>query len=101
MAFMNRARVFAKSVHDVCDCHHDNMSVKCRPLIPHFYIVKLGSIRVYLFFLFLFQNIDCGYLLEPPQQGGSNVYPQSMFCANMLKISNFFQLKFQILQLMI
>ena len=25
------------------------------------------------------QNIDCGYLLEPPRQGGSNEYPQSMF----------------------
>ena len=25
------------------------------------------------------QNIDCGYTLEPPRQGGSNKYPQSMF----------------------
>ena len=25
------------------------------------------------------QNIDCGYLLELLQQGGSNEYPQSMF----------------------
>ena len=25
------------------------------------------------------QNIDCGYSLEPPQQGSSNEYPQSMF----------------------
>ena len=25
------------------------------------------------------QNIDCGYILEPPQLGGSNEYPQSMF----------------------
>ena len=25
------------------------------------------------------QNIDCGYTLEPPSQGGSNEYPQSMF----------------------
>ena len=25
------------------------------------------------------QNIDCGYSLEPPQQGGSKEYPQSMF----------------------
>ena len=24
-------------------------------------------------------NIDCGYSLEPPQRGGSNEYPQSMF----------------------
>ena len=32
-----------------------------------------------IFFLFLFQNIDCGYTLEPPRRGGSNEYPQSMF----------------------
>ena len=25
------------------------------------------------------ENIDCGYTLEPPQRGGSNEYPQSMF----------------------
>ena len=48
------------------------------PLILHFYIEKLGYGGVYLFFLFLLQNIDCGYSLEPPRQGGSNVYPQSM-----------------------
>ena len=55
--------------------------------MSHFYfiflkithIVKRGFIRVYLFFLFLLENIDCGYTLEPPRRGGSNVYPQSMF----------------------
>ena len=25
------------------------------------------------------QNIDCGYSLEPPRQGGSNEFSQSMF----------------------
>ena len=49
------------------------------PLIPHFYIVKLGYAGECLFFLFLLQNIDCGYSLEPPQRGCSNVYPQCMF----------------------
>ena len=49
------------------------------PLEPHFYIAKLGYAGVYLFFLFLLRNIDCGYSLEPPRRGGSNVYPQSMF----------------------
>ena len=39
------------------------------PVEPHFYIVKLGYARVYLFFLFLLQKIDCGYSLElgPPR----------------------------------
>ena len=31
------------------------------------------------------QNIDCGYSLEPPRRGGSNEYPQSMFCAKIRK----------------
>ena len=46
---------------------------------PHLYIEKMGFALVYLFFLFLLQNIDCGYSLESPRRGGSNVYPQSMF----------------------
>ena len=31
------------------------------------------------------QNIDCGYSLEPPRQGGSNEYPQSMFLSRYKK----------------
>ena len=30
-------------------------------------------------FLIFAQNIDCVYTLEPPQRGGSNEYPHSMF----------------------
>ena len=51
------------------------------PLKPHFYIVKLRFTGVYIIFLISAQNIDCGYSLEPPRRGGSNKYPQSMFCA--------------------
>ena len=57
------------------------------PLKPHFYIVKLGFTGVYISFLISAQNINCGYLLEPPRWGGSNEYPQSMFWAEILKIS--------------
>ena len=32
------------------------------------------------------QNIDCGYLLEPPRRGDSNKYPQSMFLSRNKKI---------------
>ena len=42
-----------------------------------------------LFFLFLIKNIDCGYLLEPPRRGGSNECPQSIFWAEIWKISEF------------
>ena len=37
------------------------------PLTPHFYIAELGFTGVFIFFLFLLLNIDCGYLLEPPK----------------------------------
>ena len=39
-----------------------------------------------IFFLFLIQNIDCGYTLEPPRRGVPNEYPQSMFWIKNKKI---------------
>ena len=66
-----------------CLCNFD-------PLKPHFYIVKLGFTGVYIIFLISAKNIDCGYSLEPPRRGGSNEYPQSMFRAEIWKISEFF-----------
>ena len=36
------------------------------PPEPHFYIEKQGFAGVYLFFLFLLQNIDGGYSLDVP-----------------------------------
>ena len=51
------------------------------PLKPHFYIVKLGFIIVYIIFRISVHNIDCGYTLEPPRRGGSNEYSQFMFWA--------------------
>ena len=45
--------------------------------------------KKYYFFFFQIsaQNIDCGYLLEPPQRGGSNKCPQSMFLSRNKKIN--------------
>ena len=48
------------------------------PLKPHCCIVKLGFTGVYIIFLISAQNIDCGYS-----------YPQSMFWAEIWKISDF------------
>ena len=48
------------------------------PLKPHCCIVKQGHAGVHVY-LFLLQNIDYGYSLEPPRRGSSNVYPLSMF----------------------
>ena len=67
------------------------------PLKPHFYIVKLGFTGVYIIFLISVQNIDIGCSLELPRWGGSNEYPQSMFCAEIWKISEFFIWKFSVL----
>ena len=68
--------------------------INLTPLKPHFYKVKLGFTGVYIIFLFLLKNIDYGYSLEPPRRGGSNEYPQSMFLAEIWKISEFFIWKF-------
>ena len=59
------------------------------PLKPHFHVVKLGFTGVYIIFHISAQNIDYGYPLELPRRGGSN-YPQSMFWAEIWKISFFF-----------
>ena len=63
---------------------------------PHFYLLKWGLQGYTLFFLFLLKNIDCGYSLEPPR-GGSYEYPQSMFWAEIWKISYFLSENFQFL----
>ena len=60
------------------------------PLKPHFNIVKLGFTGVYIIFLISAQKHRLWYSLEPPRRGGSNEYPQSMFWAEIRKISVFF-----------
>ena len=38
------------------------------------------QLKILDIFLIFAQNIDCGYMLEPPRRrGGSSEYPQSMF----------------------
>ena len=66
------------------------------PLKPHFYIVKLGFTGVYIIFFISAQKHRLWYSLEPPRGGGSNEYPQSMFWAEIWKISEFFIWKFSV-----
>ena len=47
-------------------------------ILPPKKIEKI-QIKISDIFHISFQNTDCGYSLEPPQRGGSNEYPQSMF----------------------
>ena len=53
------------------------------PLKPHFYIVKVRFTGVYIIFLI------------SARRGGSNEYPQSMFWAEIRKISDFLSENFQ------
>ena len=46
-----------------------------------------------IFFLFLDENICCGYSLEAPHQGASNEYPQHMFLLRNKKDISIFQMK--------
>ena len=57
-------KISTPNIRKTCPCN-------VYPLEPHFYIAKLGYAGVYLFFLFLLQNINF--------YGGSNVYLQSIF----------------------
>ena len=58
------------------------------PLKPHFYIVKLGFIGVYIIFLISAQTHRLWVL-----RGGSNEYPLSMFRSEIRKKYQIFYLK--------
>ena len=66
------------------------------PLKSHFYIVKMGFTGVYIIMLISAKNIYCRYSLEPPHRGGSNECPQSMFWAEIWKISKFLSKKISV-----
>ena len=67
------------------------------PLKPHFYIVKLEFTGVFIIFLISAQKHRLWVLVELPHRGGSNEYPQSMFWAEIWKISEFLSGKFHCL----
>ena len=76
--FMSRipGELYQRTVHEVvitqtCPCNIQQIFHGC----------KNDNFQMKFFDIFLIfdQNIDCGYTLEPPQRGGSNEYPQSMF----------------------
>ena len=58
-ATLQKAASHLGLIRITCPCNEHRLT-------PHFYIEKVGFTRVYIFFLFLLQNIDCGYSLEPP-----------------------------------
>ena len=59
------------------------------PLKPHFYIVKLGFTGVYIIFLISAEKHILWVLVRTASRGSSNEYPQSMFWAEIWKLSEF------------
>ena len=64
------------------------MYMTCIPTEPFCYIAKLGYAGVYLVFLFLIQNIDCGYTLDLTEAVITCAH--NLFSAKIRKISIFF-----------
>ena len=58
--------------------HYENMLLQYTDFFSESKFENLMG-KIFGNFLIVTQNIDCGYTLEPPHQGGSNLYPQSMF----------------------
>ena len=78
--------------------HHENILIYFAPPPPPprptpqnpLLYRKTGAYRsIHHFFLLLLKNTYCRYSLEPPRRGGSNEYPQSIFWAEIWKISEF------------
>ena len=54
----------------------------CNKVLQRFFFalkMKKCQLKISNIFSIFAQNIDCGYMLERPHQGVSNMYPQSMF----------------------
>ena len=58
--------------------HYENTPIQIYRKF-HYQKPKVSDTKPLIFFLFLLENIDCGYSLEPPRRGSSNECPQSMF----------------------
>ena len=83
-SFSQRTRQVAEYMH--WKIHHEIAYIVLTTLNPTYIQYNWGLQGYTLFFLFLLKNIDCGYSLEPPRQGGSNEYQQSLFWAEIIKL---------------
>ena len=79
MCHMYQKQVQIKNENKSIRFHFKNMSMQ----YTGFFFLVVRNLKFHLIFVYSFlifaQNIVCGYSLEPPRRGGSNVYPQSMF----------------------
>ena len=77
--YLNRHVFVMISGRGFCkDLHYENTPIQ---IYRKFHLQKTENVQIKNSDIFHIstQNIDCGYLLEPPCRGGSNGYPQSMF----------------------
>ena len=65
------------------------MPIQIYKKIHHQKLKKKKIDKKLIFYYISAQNIDCGSSLEPPQQGGSNEYPQSMFLSRNKKNNDY------------
>ena len=74
---------FTQRPPETCELFiNDHITKTCPYDLQYFFFrSKIDNFqrRIFDIFLIFALNIDCGYTLEPPRQGGSNEYPQSMF----------------------
>ena len=68
---------------------YENTSIQ---IYRKFHLQKLIFVLIKKFWFFSAQNIDCGYTLEPPREGSSNEYKQSM-CLSRNKKNNLYPYK--------
>ena len=86
--YLNRRVFVMQSSEKCCSLAH---FITNTPILKHTknFTTKNGKFSEiffsYIFFHISAQKIDIRYSLEPPRRGGSNVYPQSMFLAQMRK----------------
>ena len=75
----DRLYLYLFSETSILSIHFENMPMQYTDIFKVVKPVKFSVDFFFEIFLIFAQNIDCGYSLEPPRRGGSNVYPQSMF----------------------
>ena len=74
-------QILNKHIRITCPCN-------VYPLTPHFYLRKsVYRVTVYTVFLYLHQNINCGYLLEPARHVFSKNKIRFFFCFFFFSIS--------------
>ena len=80
--FMENWRKLSRNYHQILlPNKSSDFSILCIALDKALFPTK----KISIFFLFLDENISCGYSLEAPRRGTSNEYPQHMFSSSSKK----------------